>query len=370
MSQHETVPAQPATVYTPAPGAAIAGGLACPAPIAEHDRVTLGHGSGGKLSAAIVRERFMPHFHNRALVALGDAAVVSVGQSTIAVSTDSFVVSPLEFPGGNIGTLAVHGTVNDLAMMGAQPTHLTAGFILEEGLDFALLDRVVASMGAAAREAGIPLITADTKVVERGKGDGLFINTTGIGLVDEDFRPCPTAAEEGDVIIVSGPVGVHGMTIMSLREGLGFESELASDSANLYPLVQLLRCATDGEVHVLRDATRGGIASTLNEIAQASHVGIEIDQPAVPVPTAVRAACEMLGLDPFYVANEGVFVAWVPERRAPAALAALQLHPLGAHARVVGRVVRDHPSMVVLRTSLGSTRILDMLAGDQLPRIC
>ena len=342
----------------------------CATPIATHDRVVLGHGSGGKLSNALVRDRFLPHFSSNALRQLGDAAVVSLGQDRIAVSTDTFVVSPLEFPGGNIGTLAINGTVNDLAMMGAQPCYLTAGFVLEEGLPFDVLDRIVAAMANAARIAGVQLIAGDTKVVERGKGDGMFINTTGIGLVDDDFRPSPSRVSPGDVIIVSGPIGVHGMTILSTREGLEFSGDLASDTACLYPLVRALRDATEGEVSALRDPTRGGVASTLNEIAAASGVGMVIEEDAAPIPAPVAGACEMLGLDPLYVANEGSFVAFVPSARADKAVAALREHPLGRHACRIGSVVADHPRTVVMKTRMGGTRIVDLLPGDQLPRIC
>jgi hydrogenase expression/formation protein HypE len=345
-------------------------GLACATPVATHDRVVLGHGSGGKLSNALVRDRFLPHFGSNALHRLGDAAVVHVGESKIAISTDTFVVSPLEFPGGNIGTLAINGTVNDLAMMGAQPCYITAGFVLEEGLSFDVLDRVVAAMATAATIAGVQLIAGDTKVVERGKGDGMFINTTGFGLVDDEFQPSPSRVSPGDVIIVSGPIGVHGMTILSTREGLEFSSDLASDTACLYPLVRALREATDGDVSALRDPTRGGVASTLNEIASAAGVGMVIEEDATPIPPPVAGACEMLGLDPLYVANEGTFVAFVPERRVDVALAALRAHPLGRSARRIGVVVADHPRMVVMKTRMGGTRIVDLLPGDQLPRIC
>jgi hydrogenase expression/formation protein HypE len=344
----------------------------CALPLVDRERVVLGHGSGGKLSAALVREYFLPRFANDALASLGDAAVVDADGVALAVSTDTFVVSPLEFPGGNIGTLAVHGTLNDLAMMGARPAWLTAGFVLEEGLALDVLGRVAESMAAAARAGGVALIAGDTKVVERGKGDGLFINTTGIGLLpDPEFRPGPARARPGDAVIVSGPIGVHGMAIMAAREGIGFEAaELASDTANLFPLVERLRAAARAEVHALRDPTRGGVASTLNEIAAASRVGIVLDETALPVPAPVAAACEMLGLDPLYVANEGICVAFVAERAADAALAALAAHPLGRGARRIGRVVAEHPGLVVLRTPLGVTRVVDMLPGDQLPRIC
>jgi hydrogenase expression/formation protein HypE len=344
-------------------------GLACPAPHLLTDRVLLGHGSGGKMSAALLKEIFLPHLANPVLDALGDAAVVPLGESQIAISTDTFVVSPLEFPGGNIGSLAVHGTLNDIAMMGARPLYLTAGFVLEEGLVLEVLDRIVRTMAGAASAAQVPLVTGDTKVVERGKADGMFINTTGVGLVDSAFRPGPDQAQPGDVVLVSGALGRHGMAIMAAREGIAFESRIESDSASLVPLVELLRTRT-GDVHVLRDPTRGGLASALNEIAVASNVGIELDESAIPVPAEVAAACDMLGLDPLYVANEGVLTAVVPAALREVALESLRSHPLGQSAACVGRVVREHSGFLVLRTSIGGTRIVDMLPGDQLPRIC
>ena len=343
---------------------------ACAVPLTETARVQLGHGSGGKMSAALLRDRFLPYFRNPILSELGDGAVVSIGGAEIVVSTDTFVVSPLEFPGGNIGALAVHGTLNDVAMMGAIPAYLTAGFVLEEGLSFELLDRVIHSMSDAARQAGVPLITGDTKVVERGKADGLYINTTGIGLVDPGFRPGPSRAAADDVILLSAPIGRHGMAIMAAREGLAFESNIESDTANLAPLVAALRQAAGDAVAVLRDPTRGGLASALNEIAQASQVGMALEEAALPVPTDVAAACELLGLDPLYVANEGVLVAIVRPARAEAALAALRAHRLGAEAVAIGRVVATNPGYVVLKTVVGGTRIVDLLPGDQLPRIC
>lgn len=344
--------------------------LVCPTPIAIEDRVQLGHGSGGKMSAALLKTRFLPHFANDVLAQLGDAAVVDVNGQEIAISTDTFVVNPLEFPGGNIGSLAVHGTVNDLAMMGARPIYLSAGFVLEEGLPFDVLDRVVSAMGAAARAAGVLLVTGDTKVVERGKADGVFINTTGIGFVAPDFTPAPARARPGDAVLVSGPLGRHGIAIMTAREGIAFETDIQSDSAILYPLVERLRAAVGPEVHTLRDPTRGGVASALNEIAAASGVGIALVEANLPIPAPVAAACEMLGFDPLYVANEGVLVAFVPERLADAALTALRGHPLGRGAARIGRVVDAHPGMVVLETAIGGTRVVDMLPGDQLPRIC
>lgn len=345
-------------------------GLVCPAPVKPGDRVQLGHGSGGKMAAQLFRDRFLPHFSNPVLEQLGDAAVISLSGVELALSTDTFVVSPLEFPGGNIGSLAVHGTLNDLAMMGARPVCLSAGFVLEEGLELDLLDRVVRAMAEIAGAAGVPFVTGDTKVVERGKADGMFINTTGIGAIDPGFRPAPSRGAVGDVVIVSGPIGRHGMAIMSAREGLGLDTELKSDCATLWPLVQRLRDAMGDEVHVLRDPTRGGVASALNEIAQASRVGFRLDETRLPVPPTVRGACEMLGLDPLYVANEGILVAVVERARASAALAALRGHPLGAEACIIGQAVADHPGMVTMKTFMGGTRVVDMLPGDQLPRIC
>lgn len=357
----------------PAPdrvGASLAGGPACPVPAASSGEVQLGHGSGGKLSARLLRERFLPHFANPVLERLADAAVLPGVSGELAISTDTFVVSPLEFPGGDIGVLAVHGTLNDVAMMGARPIALTAGFVLEEGLPLATLDRIVASMGRAAREAGVPLVAGDTKVVERGKADGLYICTTGLGLVDPSFRPGPNRARPGDVVLVSGPIGSHGMAIMTAREGLAFEAAIASDTACLTPLVALLHEAAGCAVHVLRDPTRGGVASAVNEIAVASGVGVVLEQAALPIPGPVEAACEMLGLDPLYVANEGVLLAFVAADRADAALTALRGHHLGAGAARVGRVVADHPGVVAMRTAIGGMRVVDMLPGDQLPRIC
>lgn len=346
------------------------GPLACPVPLVATDRVQLGHGSGGKMSAALLRDCFLPHLGNPILARLGDGAVVDTGTGEIAVSTDTFVVSPLEFPGGDIGALAVHGTLNDVAMMGARPLFLTAGFVLEEGLLVERLERIVRSMGERAAAAGVPVITGDTKVVERGKADGLYINTTGIGVLDAGFRPAPDRARPGDAVLVSGPLGCHGIAIMAVREGIAFESPVESDTACLVPLVERLRAAVGAEVHVLRDPTRGGLASTLNEIAAASGVGIELDEGATPVPDAVAGACEMLGLDPLYVANEGVLAVILPAAVADAGLEALRGHPLGAGAVRIGRVVTAHPGLVILRTRLGGTRVVDLLPGDQLPRIC
>jgi hydrogenase expression/formation protein HypE len=347
-----------------------ADGLLCPVPLEDTERVQLGHGSGGKMSAALLRERFLPSFANEVLAQLGDAAVVALNGGRVAISTDSFVVKPLEFPGGNIGDLAVNGTLNDVAMMGATPLFLAAGFILEEGLPLGVLDRVVTAMAMAAGAAGVPIITGDTKVVDRGKADGLFINTTGIGILEEGFAPEPRRARAGDAVLVSGPIGRHGIAIMSAREGLDFRVDLESDTACLVPLVQALRDAVGDRVHALRDPTRGGVASALNEIAAAARIGIELQETALPIPGPVLGACEMLGLDPLYVANEGILLAFVEAGAAEEALAVLRAHPLGAAATRIGTAVAGHAGMVVLRTGIGATRIVDMLPGDQLPRIC
>jgi hydrogenase expression/formation protein HypE len=354
----------------PEVGSLASGGLICPVPAGGGDRVLLGHGSGGKLSAALIRDRFLPRFSNPALAVLGDGAEVALGTERMAISTDTFVVSPLEFPGGDIGLLAVHGTLNDVVMMGAEPACLSTGFVLEEGLSLALLDRVLESMADAARQAGIPIVTGDTKVVERGKADGMFINTTGVGRLREDFGPAPDQACPGDVVLVSGPIGRHGMAVMAVREGLGFEVDVQSDTAYLGPLVENLRVACGAEVHALRDPTRGGVASALNEIAAASGVAISLDGAAIPVPAPVAAACEVLGLDPLYVANEGILIAVVAAGAADLALQALRAHPVGGGAVRIGEVGEGPAGMVTLRTGLGGSRVVDMLPGDQLPRIC
>ena len=346
------------------------GGATCPVPLSASDRVQLGHGSGGQMSATLIRDRFLPFLDNPVLRQLGDAGVVPVHGGDIAISTDTFVVSPLEFPGGNIGSLAVHGTLNDLAMMGSSQRFLSTAFILEEGLPFDVLDRVVAAMASAARENGVVLVAGDTKVVERGRADGLYVNTTGVGVLDKRFRPRPDAVRPGDVLLISGPIARHGMAIMSAREGLEFEAQIESDSASLVPLVELLRERVGDAVHALRDPTRGGVASALNELAAASGVGVLLDEAAVSVPGPVAAACEMLGLDPLYVANEGVLVAFVDPAAATDALAALRSHPLGAEATIAGRAVAENSGLVVYCTRIGSRRVVDMLPGDQLPRIC
>ena len=342
----------------------------CPAPLAEQERVLLGHGSGGQLSAALMRDVIGP-----ALAAaspggpLNDAAVLDVAGQRLAFTTDSFVVSPLAFPGGDIGELAVNGTVNDLAMMGAQPVAISLAYVIEEGLPFDELRSVTESVARAAAAAGVRVVTGDTKVVGRGAADRLFVNTAGIGVVPDGVALGADRARPGDAVLLSGPIGLHGVAIMSVREGLEFEVEIASDTQPLHRLsAAILEAAPDA--HVLRDPTRGGLASAVNEIATASGVGMELDEDAIPVPGPVRAACEMLGLDPLHVANEGKCVAIVPVNRADAVLAAMRELPEGEGAAVVGRVVADHPGMVTVRTIVGSERIVDMLVGEQLPRIC
>lgn len=343
--------------------------ISCPAPLTTRDTILLGHGSGGKLSAELVRDIFLPAFANSALAKLNDQAVVRINGSRIAVTTDSFVVSPLFFPGGDIGSLAIHGTVNDLAVGGAQPLFLSAAFIMEEGLAMNTLRRVVDSMHDAAALAGVEIITGDTKVVERGKGDGLFINTTGIGIVPDGLDLSADAVRPGDRILLSGPLGDHGIAILAQREGLEFESTIESDSAALHTLTAEILKASKG-VRCMRDLTRGGLSSALNEIAAQSHVGIHIDEKAIPVRDEVKGACEMLGLDPLYVANEGKLIAIVEPGTAESALAAMRAHPLGSRSEMIGTVTAKNAGLVTMKTLLGTTRIVDMLAGDQLPRIC
>jgi hydrogenase expression/formation protein HypE len=343
--------------------------LSCPVPLTTRDTVLLGHGSGGKLSAELVRDIFLPAFTNPALAKLNDQAVVAINGSRIAVTTDSFVVSPLFFPGGDIGSLAVHGTINDLAMGGAKPLFLSAAFIIEEGLSISLLQRVVNSMRRAASDAGVQIITGDTKVLEKGKGDGLFINTTGIGLVEDSVALSADQARPGDKVLLSGPVGEHGIAILAQREGLEFETTIESDSAALHMLVaEMLKASKN--IRCMRDPTRGGVSSALNEIAAQSKVGIELEERAIPIREEVRGACEMLGLDPLYVANEGKLIAIVEPDSAEKVLAAMREHPLGRDAETAGTVTKRNPGLVTMRTQLGTTRIVDMLAGDQLPRIC
>lgn len=341
----------------------------CPVPWPAQDTVLLGHGSGGKLSADLIRELFLPAFANPVLARMDDQAIVQLNGTRLAFTTDSFVVKPLFFPGGDIGRLAVHGTVNDLAMGGARPLFLSAAFIIEEGLPMETLRRVVHSLREAAREANVEVVTGDTKVVEKGSGDGLFINTSGIGVVPEGLRLSADTALPGDCVLLSGSIGDHGMAILAQREGLEFESAIESDSAPLHTLVQTM-LQTGRAMRCLRDPTRGGLSSALNEIAGQSRVGIHIDERAIPVREEVKGACELLGLDPLYVANEGKLIAIVAPEGAEEILAAMRAHPLGRAAQLIGRVIEQHPGLVTMRTALGTSRIVDMLSGDQLPRIC
>lgn len=341
----------------------------CPLPLRDQPDILLGHGGGGKLTAELIEHLFYPAFANDLLEARGDSAVLTFGAGRLAFTTDSFVVRPLFFPGGSIGELAVHGTVNDLAMMGAKPLYLSAGFILEEGLPISTLGGIVSLMGAAAREAGVRIVTGDTKVVDRGHGDGVFINTSGIGVIPDGVDIRPERVQPGDIVLVSGTLGDHGMAILSVREGLEFEAIIRSDCAPLNGMVEALLAAAPG-TRALRDATRGGAAAALNEIARAAGVGVMIDEQRVPVNPATAAACELLGMDALHVANEGKLVAFVPRAQAEAALAALRAHPFGAQAAIIGEAVETHPGVLVGRTGIGGRRVIDLQVGEQLPRIC
>jgi hydrogenase expression/formation protein HypE len=344
--------------------------LQCPIPIGDYPTVLLAHGGGGRLTQMLIDRMFLPTFANPALEVLHDGAVLDVEGTRLAFSTDSFVISPIFFPGGDIGSLAVHGTVNDLAMCGAHPLGLSAGLILEEGLPMEDLWRVVQSMQTAAQAAGVSIITGDTKVVDRGKGDGVFINTTGLGIIPAGVRVSPRRARPGDLILVSGAIAVHGMAVMSVREGLEFETALKSDSASLHSLVACLLEVAADQVHVLRDPTRGGVASALNEIAAQAQVGIQLVEADIPIWEEVRGACEILGLDPLYVANEGKCLVIVAREAAEAVLAVMQANPLGREGAIIGEVVEDHPGRVFMRSRIGGTRVVDVLSGEQLPRIC
>lgn len=341
----------------------------CPLPISDHKEIVLAHGSGGKLTHRLIERMILPAFANPLLEPLHDGAVFSLNGARLAFSTDSYVVKPIFFPGGDIGKLAVHGTVNDLAMCGARPLYLSAAFIIEEGFPMSDLWRVLQSMRTAAETAGVSLVTGDTKVVDRGKGDQIFINTSGIGVIDPTVDIRPNRAQPGDKIIMSGELAAHGIAIMSVREGLEFESEICSDTAPLNGLVETLFAASKN-IHVLRDPTRGGVTSAVSEIAESAKVGIRLDQRSLPISEQVKAACEILGLDPLYVANEGKLLAFVPSEEAACVLAAMRGHPLGVNAAIIGEVVSDHPGLVTMTTHIGGTRVVDMLSGEQLPRIC
>ena len=352
----------------------------CPRPLQNYPTIVMGHGAGGRMMSDLIEHLFAPAFDNEWLGQMGDSTVLGNSflvspNSSLAFTTDSFVVSPLFFPGGSIGELAVYGTVNDLAMRGATPLFLSAGFILEEGLPMQTLGNVVTAMAAACKKAGVKIATGDTKVVQKGHGDGLYINTSGIGVVPAGVNIGPRNARPGDLLLVSGTIGDHGIAIMSVREGLTFQTVLQSDSAPLHGLVQAMLAAGKGpdaptSIHCLRDATRGGLAAVLNELAVSSNVGIEFDERKVPVRPEVAAACEMLGLDPLHVANEGKLVAIVAAELADSILSSMRISEYGKDAVIIGQVVSGHPGMVTARTSIGGTRIVDVPAGELLPRIC
>jgi hydrogenase expression/formation protein HypE len=344
--------------------------LVCPRPLYHSNRIVLGHGSGGKLSHDLITKVFQPYFENEILKAKDDAGVIALNDDIrIAYSTDSHVVWPLFFPGGDIGRLAICGTVNDIAMMGAEPKHLTAGFILEEGLEVDILRRVIASMQAAAQEAGVQIIAGDTKVVQKGKADGLYINTSGIGIVPPGISLSGNNAKPGDKILLSGTIGDHGIAVLGARGDLGFTTELESDVAPLNHLVKKM-LQMYKNIHTLRDPTRGGLATTLNEIARQSGVCINIDEKLIPIQANVSAACEMLGFDPLYVANEGKLIAFIEPEKADSILAIMKTDPHGKNAAVIGEVTDDYPGRVLMKTALGTNRIVDIPAGELLPRIC
>jgi hydrogenase expression/formation protein HypE len=342
--------------------------LSCPLPITEHDTIQLSHGSGGKLTNELIGKLFVWAFDNPALRKQDDQAVVEIRGQKLSFTTDSFVVDPIFFPGGDIGELAVNGTVNDICMNGATPLYLSAGMIIEEGFPLTDLEKIVISMKDAASQAGVAIVTGDTKVVNKGKGDKIFINTAGIGLIEHDLDISSSNLKPGDVIIISGTIADHGIAVMSKRENLSFETPIESDTASLNSLVATI--LTTGSPNAMRDPTRGGLAATLNEFAQASKVGIRIREDKIPVNPAVTGACEILGLDPLYVANEGKLVAVVPKDDAEAVLKAMQVHPLGKDAVIIGEVVSEQPGMVSMMTRIGGWRIVDMPVGEQLPRIC
>jgi hydrogenase expression/formation protein HypE len=357
----------------------------CPRPLQNYPTIVMGHGAGGKMMADLIEHLFAPAFDNDLLAQMGDSTVLAnsllvTPGASLAYTTDSFVVSPLFFPGGNIGELAVYGTVNDLAMRGAKPLYLSAGFILEEGLPMETLGNIVSAMAAACQKAGVKIAAGDTKVVQKGHGDGIYINTSGIGLISSDRDIGPANARPGDVVLVSGTMGDHGIAIMSVREGLTFETQLKSDTAPLNGLVEAMISASKTSevlgnsevcpIHCLRDATRGGLAAVLNELAGSSKVGIEFDERKVPLRPEVNAACEMLGLDPFYIANEGKLVAILPGDVSESVLSAMRQHEVGRNAAIIGRVVSEHPGLVTAKTAIGGMRVVDVPAGELLPRIC
>ena len=343
--------------------------LSCPIPKTEYEKVLLAHGGGGKLTHQMIEKIFVSQFNNTFLDEQNDSAVLNIGNQQLAFTTDSYVIQPIFFPGGNIGELAVNGTINDLAVSGAKPLYISAGFIIEEGLPFDDLWKIVVSMKKAADKAGIKIVTGDTKVVERGKGDKIFINTSGIGLIEKDVNISPRNCKADDVILLSGKIGDHGIAIMSARQGLEFETDILSDTAPLNSLVETILNKTK-EIKMMRDLTRGGLSSTLNEIALSAKKGIEIEEDQIPINEGVVGACEILGLDPLYIANEGKLIAIVNQDDAEKVLNAMQNNEFGHDARIIGKVVDDHPGRVVMKTQIGSKRIVDMISGEQLPRIC
>ncbi|MFQ5706356.1 MAG: hydrogenase expression/formation protein HypE [bacterium] len=342
----------------------------CPLPIARHDTIQLSHGSGGKMMNDLISKLFLWAFDNEKLRRLDDQAVLDINGQRVAFSTDSFVVDPIFFPGGDIGELAVNGTINDVCMSGARPLFLSAAFIIEEGFPLADLKRIVESMQRAAQRAGVLVVTGDTKVVNKGKGDKVFINTAGLGVLEHEREISAGNLQPGDNLLINGSIAAHGMAILSRREGLAFQSPIKSDTAALNGLVAATLKAGGGGVHAMRDPTRGGLAATLNEFALAAQVGIRVREDRIPVTAPVRGACEILGLDPLYVANEGKLVVAVAQEKAEAVLRAMQAHPLGHDAAMIGDVVADRPGLVSLQTRIGAWRIVDMLVGEQLPRIC
>ncbi|MCI0444366.1 hydrogenase expression/formation protein HypE [bacterium] len=341
----------------------------CPIPITDYKEIVLGHGSGGRLTHQLIERMLLPQFRNDLLEPLHDGAIFSLNGSRLAFTTDSYVVNPIFFPGGNIGHLAINGTVNDLSMCGAKPLYLSVAFILEEGFPMEELWRIVLSMKQAAEAAGVALVTGDTKVVDRGKGDKIFINTSGVGIVENGVNIHPNQVKVGDQILINGAIAAHGIAILAVRENLEFESPIVSDSAPLNHLVQEMLNASH-EIHVLRDPTRGGLASTFNEIAKQVNVGISLKDNQIPIAEATKGACEILGLDPLYVANEGKLIAFVAPEHSERVLSAMRNHPLGKESAVIGEVVQNHPGTVVLKTRIGGSRVVDMLSGEQLPRIC
>lgn len=343
--------------------------LSCPIPIHEYPIITMAHGSGGVLSHQLIEKMFVPAFENDILSEGHDGATIQIQEGRLAYTTDSFVVNPIFFPGGNIGDLAVNGTINDLVCCGAKPLYLSVGFILEEGLPMEDLWKIVVSMKNAADRSGVKIITGDTKVVDRGKGDKIFINTSGVGQIPDGVHISPRNSIPGDVIILSGRIGDHGVAIMSARSGLQFETTITSDTTALNGLAELV-FSTTKNIHVLRDPTRGGLATTLNELSQAAKVGVIIDEEKIPVSEEVRGACEILGLDPLYIANEGKLIIILPEADAGNVIKSMRDHPDGCDASIIGRITSEHPGIVRMTTSIGSSRIIDMLTGDQLPRIC